>query len=139
MDRIDTPAELIRARCRALAAGDFATVYDTYHPDSNFRRQFPARQDYLDYAETVLAADFRITECRILRQRSAEGGVNLLLYFAYLYRGSRSELFELALLLRTEAGWRYHSAQKLQRPEFAGAIEAIDWEDFEKVREKVVF
>jgi len=134
-----SPAELILARCRAFGAGDFAFIYDSYHPDSNFRRQFPDRQEYLDYARTVLAADFRIADCRILRERSREGEAELILYLDILFRGERSECFERVLLRRLAGGWRYHSAQKLDRSDYRGAVDSIDWSDFERARDKIFF
>jgi SEC-C motif-containing protein len=134
-----SPSQLILARSRAFTEGDFGFVYDSYHPDSNFCRQFPDRQAYLDYARTVLALDFVIDDCRIVKEQVAEGQARVLFYLDACFRGERVETFELALLLSTADGWRYHSGQKLTRDEYRGEIEAIDWEDFERAREKIVF
>jgi SEC-C motif-containing protein len=133
-----SPSQLILARSRAFAEGDFGFVYDSYHPDSNFCRQFPDRQAYLDYARTVLALDFVIDDCRIVKERVAVDQARVLFCLDLRFRGERVETFELALLLATADGWRYHSGQKLAREDFAGEVEAIDWEDFER-GEKVVF
>lgn len=133
-----SPSELILARCRAFGAGDFGFIYDSYHPDSNFRRQFPDRRDYLAYARSALAVDFHIVECRILREEAGEQA-RVIFYLDTLYRGRRVEILELALLLRTDGGWCYHSGQKIDRSDFAGEIEAIDWLDFEKISDKAVF
>lgn len=134
-----SPSELIRARSRAFTEGDFGCVYDSYHPDSYFCRQFPDRQAYLDYARSVLASDFVIDECRILQERVEGEQARVIFYLDARFRGRRVETFELALLLPDREGWRYHSGQKLLRSEFAGKIDEIDWEDFEKVKDKVFF
>jgi SEC-C motif-containing protein len=134
-----SPSQLILTRSRAFTEGDFGRVYDSYHPDSNFRRQFPDRQAYFDYARSVLAADFVIQECRILHERVEGDQARVIFYLDVRFRGERIETFELALLLSTGEGWRYHSGQKLERSEFAGKIDEIDWDDFEKVKEKVLF
>lgn len=134
-----SPSQLILARCRAFADGDFGFVYDSYHPDSNFCRQFPDRQAYLEYGRSVLAADFVIHECRILQEKVEGERARVIFYLDARLRGERVETFELSLLLPGREGWRYHSGQKLLRSEFAGKIEEIDRDDFEKVREKVIF
>jgi SEC-C motif-containing protein len=134
-----SPSQVILARSRAFSEGDFGRVYDSYHPDSNFCRQFPDRQAYLDYARSVLATDFVIRECRILRKKVEGRAARLILYLDTMFRGQKAASFELALLLRTPGGWRYHSGQKLLRSEFAGKIDEIDWDDFEKAKEKVFF
>jgi SEC-C motif-containing protein len=133
-----SPSQLILARSRAFTEGDFGRVYDSYHPDSNFCRQFPDRQAYLEYARTALAADFIIDECRILREKIDRDQARVIFYMDIRFRGRRVETFELALLLMTGEGWRCHSSQKLSRDEFAGEIDAIGWEDFERA-EKTVF
>jgi len=134
-----SPSQLILARSRAFTEGDFGFIYDSYHPDSNFCRQFSDRQAYLDYARSVLATDFVIQECRILRERVEGDRASVIFYLDVHFRGERIETFELAQLLATEEGWRYHSGQKLERREFAGEIDDIDWDAFEKVKEKVLF
>jgi len=134
-----SPSQLILARSRAFNDGDFGFIYDSYHPDSNFCRQFPDRQDYLDYGCSALTVDFVIDECRILRERIEEKEARVIFYLDARFRGKRVETFELALLLPTDNGWQYHSGQKLGRDEYRGEIEAIGWEDFERVVEKTVF
>ena len=134
-----SPSQLVLARSRAFTEGDFGRVYDSYHPDSNFCRQFTDRQAYLDYARSVLAADFVIHECRILREKVEGDQAHVIFYLDTVFRGQQAESFELALLLRTPDGWRYHSGQKLLRSEFAGKIDEIDRDDFEKAQEKVFF
>ena len=134
-----SPSQLILARSRAFTAGDFEFVYDSYHPEANFRRQFPDRQAYLDYGRSVLAADFAIHECRILQEKVEGEQARVIYYLDARFRGERVETFELALLLPTGEGWRYYSGQKLPRSEFAGEVGEIAWEDFERAAEKIVF
>ncbi len=134
-----SPAELILARSRAFAAGDFGFIYDSYHVDAPFRRHFPDRSDYLAYGRSTLSAEFHIRECRVLNERIAGERAQIIFYLDSLYRGERVESVECALLLRTEEGWRYHSGQKLGREEFSGEIDEVDWSDFEEAGEKLIF
>lgn len=133
-----SPSQLILARSRAFTEGDFGFIYDSYHQDSNFRRQFPDRSEYLDYGRSALAVDFVIDECRVLQERVEETEARVIFYLDARFQGRRVETFELALLLPTSDGWLYHSGQKLGRDEYAGEIEAIGWEDFARA-EKAIF
>jgi len=137
--RLASAAELIRGRFRAFAAGDFGFIYDSYHPEALFRQHFPDRATYLAYGRSTLSADFRIRECRILKEQVAGAEASVLFYLDILHQGKRVESFELASLLRTEAGWRYCGGEKLAREEFAGEIGEIDWKDFAGGRDKVFF
>ena len=134
-----SPADLVRERCRAFGRKNFAFIYDTYHPDSYFRRQFPDRQAYLEHGAQTLSADYRIRQCRVLREEEEGEEARVLFYLETVYQGESVETFELSRFLVTAGGWRYHSSQKLARDEFPGPVEAIDFADFEKVRDKVFF
>jgi len=134
-----TPAELVRRRGEAFSAGDFAFIYDTYHPDSNFRAQFPSRKAYIALGRESLGRDFSIDQCRVLKEEVGADEARVLFYLATRFRGQAEETFELSRFFLTEGGWRYHSSQKLGRDEFAGALEEIGWSDFERVKDKVFF
>lgn len=134
-----SPSELVLARCRAFDTGDFGFIYDSYHPDSFFRSQFPSRRAYLRHGAGSLANDFRIRECRILKEEINGDEARALFYLDTLFKGERVESFELSFFRMTEKGWRYHSSQKLARGEFAGEIEEITFRDFEKVQDKIFF
>jgi SEC-C motif-containing protein len=125
-----TPAELVRERGAAFCRGDFSFIYDSYHSDSPFRRTFPNRAEYLRYGASTLCDDFRIRECRILKERIAGKEAQVLFYLDTLYQGERSESFELSLFLLTDRGWRYHSSAKMDRGDFSGVIDDFDWDDF---------
>lgn len=134
-----TPGELVRARGRAFAERDFGFIFDTYHPDSNFRRQFPDRAAYIRYGRSSLAEEFQIRECRILKKNVEGDEARVLFYLDTLFRGERSEVLELSLFRQTAEGWRYYSSQKLERSEFPGEIDEIDWEDFDRGGERIFF
>jgi SEC-C motif-containing protein len=133
-----SPSQVILARSRAFTEGDFGFIFDSYHPESNFRLQFPDRAAYLDYGRSALATDFVIDECRILHEKVDAKEARIIFYLDARFRGSRVETFELALLILTAEGWLYHSGQKLGRDEYAGDIEAIGWGDFDRP-EKTIF
>ena len=134
-----SPSELVLARCRAFGEGNFGFIYDSYHPESYFRAQFPSRRAYLRHGASTLAADFRIRECRILKEEIHGEEARVLFYLDALFRDGRAESFELSSFRMTAEGWRHHSSQKLARREFAGEIEEIGFRDFENVQDKVFF
>ena len=134
-----SPSELILARCRAFGERDFGFIYDSYHPESYFRDQFPSRRDYLRHGASSLAVDFRIRECRILKEEIDREEARVLFYLDTLFQDQRAESFELSFFRMTGEGWRYHSCQKLTRGEFAGEIEEIDFRDFDNVQDKIYF
>lgn len=134
-----SPAALILARCRAFREGDFGFIYDSYHPESFFRRQFSNRADYVRHGRTALGRDFQIDECRILREETGAAESRVIFYLDTRFKGTRAQSVELAFLRLEEGGWRYHSSQKLTAEEACKVIEEIDFEDFERVKEKVFF
>lgn len=139
LQKPESPSDLVLARCRAFAEGDFGFIYDSYHPESYFRAQFPSRRAYVRHGAETLASDFRIRECRILQEEVAGEEARVLFYLDTLFQRERSESFELSFFRMTRKGWRYHSSQKLPRGDFAGEIEEIGMEDFENVRDKIFF
>jgi SEC-C motif-containing protein len=134
-----TPAQLVQARCTAFQRGDFGFIYDSYHPDSPFRSLYPQRQAYLRQGQGELLRDYRIDECRVLREEIGGSQARVLFYLVTSFQGAAAETFELSSFLPTAAGWRYLSSQKLERQEFAGALEEIDWEAFDRVKDRIFF
>ncbi|MFA5516706.1 MAG: hypothetical protein WDA20_10505 [Desulfuromonadales bacterium] len=133
------PSGVVLARCRAFVEGDFNLIYDSYHPDSFFRRLYPNRESYLDYAREVLSGEFEIRECRILKEQTFTDEAWVLYYLDILYQGTRRESFEYCRLGLLAGEWRFLTTQKIERQDFSGAPEAIDWEDFERVEEKIIY
>lgn len=134
-----TPAQLVQARCEAFRQGDFGFIYDSYHADSPFRRLFPERAAYLRQGQSELRRDYSIRECRVLKEQVGEGEARVLFFLATSFQGTPGETFELSTFLPTTKGWRYLSSQKLERSQFAGAIDEIDWDDFARVKDQIFF
>jgi SEC-C motif domain protein len=134
-----SPSELIRARCRAFAEGDFYFIHDSYHDASFFRRQFPDREEYVRNGRSSLSKEFEIRECRILKEEILVDQARVIYYLDTLSQGRRVETFELSIFKMTRNGWRYFATQKMDRHEFAGEIDSIDWQDFERIKEKFFF
>lgn len=133
------PTELIAARVEAFRRGDFGFIFDSYHPDSFFREQFPERSAYLAFAAEHLAGRIRIECCRILREELGASVARVIFYQRIQVAGEVQETFELARLYREQGRWFYHSSQKLSREEFAGAPEQLDFIHFDAVADKVWF
>lgn len=135
-----TPVQLVAARAQAFAAGDFAFIYDTYHCDAPFRRHFPARDEYLNYARADLQGRYRIHSCQILCDDAPAVNEARVLHFLDLeYGGERHQTLELSRFLRTADGWRYHSGYKVNREQFSGSLEEITMAQVEELSGGICF
>lgn len=134
------PAAIIDLRVSAFRLGDFGLIYDSYHPDSFFRAQFPQRDEYIRYAWAHLRRDFKILRCEILRERQpGRGEYHLIFHQTVENAGERIESFEMARLYRTDGGWRYHSSQKMSLEQFQGTPAEVDFADFERLSDRIFF
>jgi len=134
-----TPVDLVQARVRAFRKNDFAFIYDTYHSQSYFRKQFPDKEAYVRQGLRSLADDYVISECLIIKDHVDEDEAKVIFYLNINFRGMRQQSFELAFFYRENEEWRYHSSQKMSRQEYHGSVESINWTDFENVNDKVFF
>jgi SEC-C motif-containing protein len=132
-----TVEAFLTKRFAALQAGDFATVYATYHQDSPFIQQFADCGTYVRFAEDNLSA-IKVENWQALQQRELEPGQEEHLLVMQLSVAGQSQYFyELALLIETSAGWRYHSAQKLSSEDYPGPPQLIQFAHFDHVKEKI--
>ncbi len=137
MIRSESPQELLESRFVSLQAGDYAGVYASYHDDAPFRQQFSGEADYLAFARQQLA-QIQVHSWRILRQRQTEEGqVEAILCMEIVVDGAIQFFYEMALLISSDQGWRYHSAQKLSSEDYSGAPAQLDFYHFDRVAEKI--
>jgi len=134
-----SPDALLEGRLRALAEADFAQLYASYHPDAPFLQHFPAKQDYLNFAAQHLA-EVSLVEWKLFAQRRCGTDTTEVLCWLRMDIGGESqELYELALLITSENGWSYHSAQKLTAEDYTGPVEKIDFRHFDNAEPKIRF
>ncbi|MGW8313419.1 MAG: YchJ family metal-binding protein [Desulfuromonadales bacterium] len=140
MSRCDgTPAELIAARSRAFTRGDFGFVYDSYHSESNFRRQFPSREEYLRYGQRHLAPEYQIVCCEILAEKISDDEAQVIFLIEMQVRGKVRHYAELAWL-RSEGGqWRYHRGQKMIEEELPEIRQLVTFSDFAKLEPSSIY
>jgi len=134
-----SPGELVLARSRAFDAGDFAFIYESYHPDSNFRRMFPDRRAYLKYGEEVLSGDFRILECRLLREETSVLSAKVMFYLDTLYRGDRQQNIEVGYFVFDADRWFFMMSERGGAERFAEDPAGIGWDDFERLEDPGAF
>jgi len=120
-----TPAQLVRARATAFNNNDFAFIYDTFHPQSNFCRQFPERNSYIAYGQSTLCNDFKIKACTILEEQVETATALVLFYLKVDYQGTEDEYYELSEFQLLDRCWRYRQSNKLQCCDFSGSIDEI--------------
>ncbi|WP_321392019.1 hypothetical protein [uncultured Desulfuromusa sp.] len=134
-----TPLQFLNKRFSALMSGDYGFVYDSYHCDAPFLRQFHDRKDYIDFARQQLAS-IVVTDWRCLRHRIIDEKQQESLLVMNITVGERTQFFyELALLIETGSGWRYHSAQKLGVDDYTGSPDLIDFSHFDTATPKIRF
>lgn len=120
-----TPSQLVEARAKAFDCNDFGFIYDTYHPESNFRLQFPDRNEYLAYGKTTFNSDYRIEVCRVLHEKMTTECARVLFYLKVHYQGNCEEYIELSEFRPVDHCWRYLSSHKMSCSEFSGSIDEI--------------
>jgi len=133
----ETAEELLIKRFNALKGGDFATVYATYHKDSPFIKQFSDRATYIRFAEQNLSC-IEVINWQMFAARVVESGrQEQLLAMELTVDGANQFFYELAMLIETPDGWRYHSAQKLSAEDFSGPPELIRFAHFDQAADKI--
>ena len=134
-----TIQQLLEYRFTALAAGDYPSVYDSYHPDAPFLRQFGSRSTYVRFAQQQLS-DIKIKNWSCLNRRViSELQLEVLLVMEIETEAVTQFFYELALLIETDSGWRYHSAQKLGADDYSGVPNQIDFCHFDNALQKIRF
>lgn len=134
-----SPATLILARVEAFRRCEFGDIYDSYHADSNFRRQFPGREEYIRYGWATLGKDFRITGCRILREEIDGDSARVIHLLEFELNGHRQRYAELVWLAIEGGRWACRCAQKLTPDEWPVAPDALDFVHFTAVADKVLY
>ena len=134
-----SPAQLILNRVDAFRRCDFGFIYDSCHPESNFRRQFPDREEYIRYGWANLGKEFRILTCTVIREEIDGDGARVIFFLAFELHGQRQEYAELAWLEDAGAGWRYRCGQKLTPDEFPVPVDRLDFHHFDEAPNKVLY
>ena len=136
---LDSPEELIAFRFAALVADDYEQLFASYHRESPFLQQFSDRGSYLRFAREQLR-EVELKSWQALAKRNLSGNqVEQLLAMEIVVDGSSQFFYELALLVQTGAGWRYHSAQKLSGEDYCGLPDQIDFHHFDHAAQKIRF
>ena len=134
-----TPSELIRARAQAFSRGDFSFIFDSYHSASNFRRQFFAREEYLQFGQASLGQDYQILNCQILTETVGDHEAQVIYLMEMTFQGNVQRYAELAWLQRENHAWRYHRGQKITSEELPEAPESLVFVDFAKLDPVTIF
>lgn len=138
-DSVTSPSELILARVDAFKRCDFGFIFDSYHRDSNFRRQFDDREEYIRYGWANLGKEFRIHGCLIIREDVAGGSARVIFTLEFELHGQRQRYAELAWLEEETGNWRYRCGQKLTADELPVPANQLDFRHFEEAPDKVLY
>ena len=134
-----SPPELILARSEAFSRGDFGFIFDTYHSESNFRRQFLERDEYLDYGEENLGQDYQITSCQVLECQENDDEAQVIFMMEMKVHGTVQRFAELALLRQENEAWCYHRGLKISNDELPENPQSLSFADFANLDQAAVF
>lgn len=136
---MSTPADLILARNRAFVNGDFGLVYDSYHSESNFRRQFESRDEYIQLGQTSLSQDFKIVDCQILEELVAGSQAQVIFLMKMQAQGQLQSYAELSWMELEGGAWRYMRGLKMTQEELPENPEKLSLADFAKLDHSTIF
>ena len=134
-----TPSELILARSEAFSRGDFGFIFDSYHSESNFRRQFIEREEYLGFAQSSLGQDYQITHCEVLQHQQNDNEAQVIFLMEMKFQGSMQQYAELAWLRQENDAWCYHRGLKIPNEELPESPQSLSFADFAKLDQSTVF
>ena len=134
-----TPAELISARGQAFSRGDFGYIYDSYHSESNFRRQFATLEEYLQFGRTCLGRDYQIINCQVLAEKVDGHEAQVIYLMEIRAHGKVLHYAELAWLSRERDAWRYDRGLKMTEEELPADSQALTFSDFVKLDPATIF
>lgn len=134
-----SPSQLIHDRAEAFRRCDFGFIFDSYHRDSNFRRQFPDREEYVQYGWANLGKEFRVHVCRVLREESDQSTARVIFWLEFDLHGERHCYAELAWLEKEGKAWSYRCGQKLAADELPVPQAQLDFCHFDQVADKVLY
>ena len=136
---VSTPSELILARSQAFACGDFGFIYDSYHSESNFRRQFVELDEYLEFAQSSLGQDYQITSCQLLDEKIDAHESQVIFLMEMKFQGSMQQYAELAWLRQENNAWCYHRGLKIPNEELPESPQSLSFADFAKLDQSAIF
>ena len=134
-----SPAELILARSEAFSRGDFGFIFDTYHSESNFRRQFVERDDYLEFGRSSLGQDYQIICCEVLQHQQNDDEAQVVFLMEMKVHGAAQCFAELAWLRQENNAWCYHRGLKISNEELPESPQSLSFADFAKLDQSTVF
>lgn len=132
-------AELVIARSEAFIRGDFGFIFDSYHSESNFRRQFVERDEYLEFGKASLGADYEITCCEVLQEQVGETEAQVIFLMEMRVQGVVQQFVELVWLYREKQAWRYHRGQKMTQDVLPDNPRTLNFADFAKLDPSTIF
>ena len=135
----NTPSELIFERNQAFLKQDFGFVYDSFHSESNFRRQFVERDEYIAVGKSSLAQDFHIVDCQVLGESIVGVEAQVIFLMEMEAQGVRQRYAELAWLRVEGHEWRYHRGLKVTEEDFPEDLDELNFEYFSRLDHSTVF
>lgn len=134
-----TPSELVIARSDAFSSGDFGFIYDSYHPESNFRRQFAERSEYIEFGRLNLGQDYQIINCEVLDQKEYNDEAQVIFLMKMKVHGAAQSFAELAWLRCDNNQWFYHRGLKMTCEDLPDNPHSLSFEDFSRLDQSTVF
>ena len=136
---IFSPPDLILARSDAFSRGDFGFIFDSYHSESNFRRQFVERDEYIEFGKSSLGPGYQITSCQILQHQENDDEAQVIFLMEMIVHGDVQRFAEQAWLYRENDAWSYHRGLKISNEDLPENPQSLSFVDFAKLDQSTVF
>ncbi|MCK4507207.1 MAG: hypothetical protein KAU27_01615 [Desulfuromonadales bacterium] len=134
-----TPSEMILVRSEAFSRGDFGFIFDTYHSESNFRRQFIERNEYIEFGKASLGQDYQIVGCQILEHQENDDEAQVIFLMELKVHGTLQSFAELAWLRQENDAWCYHRGLKIPNEDLPENPQSLSFADFAKLDPSTIF
>ena len=134
-----TPSDLIFERNQAFLKKDFGYIYDSFHSESNFRRQFKQREEYLAVGTASLSQDFHIVNCQVVDEKVEGDEAQVIFLMEMEAHGVLQKYAELAWLMIENDEWRYHRGLKVTEEDLPESLDTLTFEYFSKLDHSTVF
>lgn len=134
-----SPSELILERNQAFIKQDFGSIFDSFHTESNFRRQFTERDEYISVGQSSLSLDYRIVHCEILGEEVVGSEARVIFLMEMEVQGVRQRYAELAWVRAEDNEWRYHRGLKVTEERLPEDLGTLTFEYFSKLDHSTVF
>jgi len=107
-----SPRELVQSRFAWLAAGDFSSIYRSYHPDARLRGHFPSEESYIEFAREQQLDQFELLQLEVIDQMERGNLARILTAQVFRLKGEKFRYLDVTTLRFDGLCWRILSGKR---------------------------